>query len=558
MKIVVPSCLKAVVVGLTLVAVVGANGVVDDCSSLPVSQCRSTVGCLWTSNRVCAAFNNRCDGLGTKKCFNTGGCKIIPGSNTCVLDPNPPSCKVLGEVIEFQGTATDEESGILAVVLLEGSENVILNVDPFTPGDTTVSLSAARANDDLPARGMIQVFDQSGLTCEFSVALEPFDFELYEEQIAYPSTLHTQLFSTKSRSDNPIYFTVVELPEEPGIYEAMNEDETPFFIQITSIVVASGDFEQDTILQDDSVSEEIKALEASVVSFAFRGFFRSDDIGIEVVALAYTFEGIEPAGGSNIAVIYNPDDFFGVTGPSDTTELEPVDFPDPLPVDVRRRLFEQGGESPFKLTSTNVVNRMPYPRHSDGELWKIGTMPEAVLVPRGRARELQAESCGNALQEAIDAANCQPPEEVSVRSGCVATARFAYNRAIAAARDEFDLINAAAVAAYNAIIIALNVNKIRKYRQFLLICIVVGGLTGPLGGAICAARAIAQVEALTIAGKIAAKAALELARNNALTALRLALAAACQTLRLGIFVSQILLPLELFTFHFSHDETTHD
>eukprot|EP00977_Amphora_coffeiformis_P009824 scaffold2257_cov169-Amphora_coffeaeformis.AAC.2 len=487
---------------------------VDPCLGLAVRECRFTDGCLWTSADACAAFSNRCLGLSNRDCLNTGGCKILSdSSSTCVLDPNPPTCKVLEHVIEFQGQTSDEESGIWAVVLLEGSENLVLNVDLFTPGDTTVALTAVRADNNLPAKGMIQVFDQAGLTCDFSVALEPFDFQLFNEQIAFPGNVDTQLFSRNSPSpnQNPIYYTSTVLPERL-------------------------DFDND-ILQDMTVSEDFKAIEESVNSFAFRGFFRRDEISVEVVALAYTYNGIEPPGGSNVVVIYDPTVFFGVTDDSDSIEIEPFDFPDPLPLDVRRKLEQQGpnmGSNPFQLSNSGLRVLQQSDGHTEN-VFDMTELQESVLVPRGGARLLQAESCGNALQEAIEAASCEPPQEVSVRNACVASARFAYNQAIAFARGEYDTAIEIAKKAHQARTILINANKIVQYRRFLFICLLVGTLTGPLGGAICAARAVAQTEGISLAAKLASQAALELARENALATLRLALAAACQTLRLAIF-----------------------
>ena len=95
--------------------------------------------------------------------------------------------------------------------------------------------------------------------------------------------------------------------------------------------------------------------------------------------------------------------------------------------------------------------------------------PSAIKFPEGRM--LQSETCSNALNEAKDALNCQPPEQVYVNSPCVTTAQFAYNTAIAVARGEYDTALAIAKAAYYAAQAELARRRIKEFAKALIPCV---------------------------------------------------------------------------------------
>ena len=80
----------------------------------------------------------------------------------------------------------------------------------------------SRTCDATPTSMCVARFPQSRHVWDFSVALEPFDFQLFNEQIACPANLHTQLFSASSQDENPVCFASTALPQEPGIHPATN------------------------------------------------------------------------------------------------------------------------------------------------------------------------------------------------------------------------------------------------------------------------------------------------------------------------------------------------
>lgn len=63
----------------------------------------------------------------------------------------------------------DEDTGIFFVELLEGAQNVSLNVDAFEPGDPIVGFTATAVNPSEPVSGKIRATDGAGNTCEIEV-----------------------------------------------------------------------------------------------------------------------------------------------------------------------------------------------------------------------------------------------------------------------------------------------------------------------------------------------------------------------------------------------------
>jgi hypothetical protein len=112
-----------------------------------------------------------------------------------VGDANPPVCSVQFEGDTYFGTAADarpsedennndvldpgedlnnndqidEDTGIFFVVLGAGSINLNLQVDPFVPGEPSVSYSVNRIDPNLPASGSVVVTDGAGNTCSSEI-----------------------------------------------------------------------------------------------------------------------------------------------------------------------------------------------------------------------------------------------------------------------------------------------------------------------------------------------------------------------------------------------------
>mmetsp|Transcript_8635 Transcript_8635/g.12527 ORF Transcript_8635/g.12527 Transcript_8635/m.12527 type:complete len:1446 (+) Transcript_8635:58-4395(+) len=418
-----------------------------------------------------------------------------------LLDLNAPVCSNdSGEdVIDFNGSAVDTEGGIASVVLVDSAENLDLELEPFSPGDSSVTFTATRQNDTLPGTGIIQVTNQVGNVCNLSVSLEPFDQELYSEQIGFPGQLHLGLFGKASQDEVPTYATAAVLPEALGMYSALNKDGTPFNIQIRSIVIDSAELSTD-ILQDASQNVTDFVTEDNVSAFAFRGFFHFEGSSVEVVAIAYSFAGNTPPG-SQVVVIYDPSDpEYGIT---DETDEPPQNVPPEVPTFLPSR----------RLT------------HSKGLQLMGGSLQTSTLTRTNR--QLQVATCSNAVNEVISELNCPDGQQVDVNDLCVAVARGSFNVAVDAAMGRYNTAIEIAVAAYKVGMIELNRRKIKAFAKALIPCVLIGILSGPLGYALCAARLLAIEMAKLIAIQLALKAALELAKKYWLEILQAAIATAC-------------------------------
>ena len=346
-----------------------------------------------------------------------------------------------------------------------------------------MTFDATRKNDTLPANGTILVTDKVGFNCTLDVSLEPFDFELFDEQTMFPARLHKDLFGILSKDKHPVYDMTQIIPEAAGMYQAVNEDGTAFFVQISSIVIPSSELITDVL--EDATQEFIDAVSAESVSlFVFRGFFHFGGFSIEAVVQAFTISN-----SSYVTTIYDPTDFFGITDETDEVDVE-LEFPD---------------TDPISLDDTETIDPV-FPSN-------VRSSNKLVLVPH--ERRLQAKSCSNALNEAIEAANCEAPEQPYVIQYCVNEATFAFNLAVAAAQVEYDTAITIAKGIYYAAMIELNRRKIKEFAKALIPCILIGAFSGPLGYALCAARALAIAVAKEMAVNLALKAALELAKRNA-------------------------------------------
>ena len=93
-------------------------------------------------------------------------------------DDTPPECSGSVAASVFNGTATDtpaadpDNRGIFFVVLEAGSTNLVLDVDPFTPGDPSVTYTVSLDDPTMDGDGSVLVTDGAGNTCSSPVALQ--------------------------------------------------------------------------------------------------------------------------------------------------------------------------------------------------------------------------------------------------------------------------------------------------------------------------------------------------------------------------------------------------
>ncbi len=83
-------------------------------------------------------------------------------NNNGILDP--------GEDLNGNGQI-DVDTGIFFVELLQGAVNLVLTVNPFTPGDGTVTYTVNLIDQNLPGTGTIRSTDGAGNTCSVVVTL---------------------------------------------------------------------------------------------------------------------------------------------------------------------------------------------------------------------------------------------------------------------------------------------------------------------------------------------------------------------------------------------------
>jgi hypothetical protein len=114
--------------------------------------------------------------------YNQANSYIYPGGARFQFifqgeDDTPPVCEGSVDIDTFFGTATDlladdpDNTGIFFVALGEGSENLALSVDPFTPGDETVSYQVTRTDPTMSGEGAVVVTDGAGNTCTADVTI---------------------------------------------------------------------------------------------------------------------------------------------------------------------------------------------------------------------------------------------------------------------------------------------------------------------------------------------------------------------------------------------------
>lgn len=105
-----------------------------------------------------------CNLTGTGPLWNGSATDDTPSediNNNGILDP--------GEDTNNNGVI-DRDTGIFFVELAPDADNLVLTVDPFTPGDPMVTYTVQVQNDIDPASGTIIVTDGAGNTCEVSVS----------------------------------------------------------------------------------------------------------------------------------------------------------------------------------------------------------------------------------------------------------------------------------------------------------------------------------------------------------------------------------------------------
>jgi hypothetical protein len=68
----------------------------------------------------------------------------------------------------------DEDTGIFSVQLVQGAQNLSLQVSPFVPGDGTVTFQVTPTSPQVPFSGAVRVSDGAGNTCEQVVGEEDF------------------------------------------------------------------------------------------------------------------------------------------------------------------------------------------------------------------------------------------------------------------------------------------------------------------------------------------------------------------------------------------------
>jgi hypothetical protein len=113
--------------------------------------------------------------------YNNYDSYIFPGGAMFVFippevgDTTEPVCEIsIGECIAY-GTATDvgdSITGIHSVFLEAGSVNLQIVVDPFIPGDLSVSYSVSLVDPNLPGSGTVTAKDLAGNSCSTLVDLE--------------------------------------------------------------------------------------------------------------------------------------------------------------------------------------------------------------------------------------------------------------------------------------------------------------------------------------------------------------------------------------------------
>ena len=97
-----------------------------------------------------------------------------------LIDANPPVCSFTAGT-SGSGTATDnqlsEDTGIFSVALDPGSTNLVLNVDPFTPGAGVVNYTVMVPDPTTAGTGGITATDGAGNTCNTQITptLSPTD-----------------------------------------------------------------------------------------------------------------------------------------------------------------------------------------------------------------------------------------------------------------------------------------------------------------------------------------------------------------------------------------------
>lgn len=105
-----------------------------------------------------------CNLTGTGPLWNGSATDNTPSediNNNGILDPDEDT---------NNNGVIDRDTGIFFVELAPGADNLVLTVDPFTPGDPTVTYTVQVQDEFDPANGTIIVTDGAGNTCEVNVS----------------------------------------------------------------------------------------------------------------------------------------------------------------------------------------------------------------------------------------------------------------------------------------------------------------------------------------------------------------------------------------------------
>ena len=124
-------------------------------------------------------------------------------------------------------------------------------------------------------------------------------------------------------------------------------------------------------------------------------------------------------------------------------------------------------------------------------------------------RNLQPLSCTTAVNAGVALIRCPNGLAPELNDACISTAIALCNTDVDNAILAYNIAETAAKTVYFAVVAKLTQLKIKKYQKALLICTLVGVLTGPLSFALCIARLVLIAEAAFYAAKAIAKSLLD-------------------------------------------------
>ena len=90
----------------------------------------------------------------------------------CSLQTGPPKVFNCTATETHPDEGDDSETGVFSVELLDGSDNIELTVDSFTPGDSEVTYSIQRTDEETNGTGTVRVTDGAGNNCDYEITFE--------------------------------------------------------------------------------------------------------------------------------------------------------------------------------------------------------------------------------------------------------------------------------------------------------------------------------------------------------------------------------------------------